>query len=259
MSRTITILALFLFLFCESVSAYTILVDPGHGGEDDGASNYYLKHKKKRKKRKIFVFEKDIALQLSKRIHRKLKAKKYSSFLSRSIDRTLSLEDRAKMAEKIRADLFISIHVNSSTKKHPRGFETYYLDNHNDNAIKKVEAVENMGLKGDALIINQILTDLVIDRTVKSSKGLAMSIHSEIYRSVGKQFKMKNRGIKPGLFYVLALAKRPAILLEVGFLSNRNELKKLLSSRFQERYANAVVRGIDKYVKANSTQNTSLF
>ena len=73
----------------------------------------------------------------------------------------------------------------------PRGFETYYLDNHNDSAIKKVEMVENKDLKGEALIVNKILTDLVIERTVKSSKGLAVSIHNQIHKLVAKKYKLK--------------------------------------------------------------------
>lgn len=224
---------------------FTILIDPGHGGEDNGARARYYYGKKKWR----MVKEKDIALSLAKKIHSELGKRKFKSYLTRSVDRTVTLAERAELAEKIKADLFISVHINASEGKSGRGFETYYLDNHNDSAIKKVEAIENKDLKGEALIVNKILTDLVIDRTVKSSKGLATSIHGQIQRLVGRRYKLRDRGVKPGLFYVLALTKRPAILLEVGFLSNSKELKKLLNPKFQQRYAKAVANGIASYIK----------
>lgn len=239
---------LFLFsilLFVNSSWGFTILIDPGHGGEDTGAKARYYYGKKKWR----VVKEKDIALSLAKKIHAELGKREFKSYLTRSVDRTVTLAERAELAEKIKADLFISVHINASEGSGGRGFETYYLDNHNDSAIKKVEEIENKDLKGEALIVNKILTDLVIERTVKSSKGLATSIHGQIHRLVGKQYKLKDRGVKPGLFYVLALTKRPAILLEVGFLSNSKELKKLLDSKFQQRYAKAVANGIASYIK----------
>ncbi|MCF8058686.1 MAG: N-acetylmuramoyl-L-alanine amidase [Bacteriovoracaceae bacterium] len=234
-----------LYIFSCATSAYTILIDPGHGGEDEGArARYYFAKKKWR-----LIKEKDIALSLAKMIHEELGKKNFNTYLTRSVDRTVTLAERAEIAEKIKADLFISVHINSSEGNAPRGFETYYLDNHEDSAIKKVEQVENKDLTGKELIVNKILTDLVIERTVKSSKGLASSIHSNIQVLVGKRYKLIDRGVKPGLFYVLALTKRPGILLEVGFLSNSRELMKLLDEKFQRRYAVAVAKGISDYIK----------
>lgn len=243
-------------IFCciQATSAFTILIDPGHGGEDEGAhARYYYARKKWR-----MIKEKDISLSLAKKIHRELKKQGFTSYLTRSVDRTVSLADRAEIAEKIEADLFISVHINSSEKSSPRGFETYYLDNHDDSAVKKVEQVENKDLKGEELIINKILTDLVIQRTVSSSKGLAKSIHSRIQSRVGRKYRMKDRGVRPGLFYVLALTKRPAILLEVGFLSNSKELKKMLRDDLQDSYAKAVAFGIKDYLKKQTKTEPSL-
>lgn len=247
------LLVTFISILCEA-NAFTILIDPGHGGEDDGArARYYFA-----KGRWRLIKEKDISLSLAKKIHEELGKSNFNSYLTRSVDRSVSLAERAELAEKIKADLFISVHINSSEGKEPRGFETYYLDNHNDSAIKKVEQVENKDLSGKELIVNKILTDLVIQRTVKSSKGLASSIHSRIQRAVGRKYKLKDRGVKPGLFYVLALTKRPAILLEVGFLSNSKELKKILDDNFQRRYAKAVARGISDYIKKQSSSEPAL-
>lgn len=242
-----------LIFICNTSLAYTVLVDPGHGGHDDGAKARQYKNKKWK-----VIKEKDIALSLAKKIHYYLKKNKINVYLTRSIDRAVSLEERAELADKIKADLFISVHINSSEVTNPRGFETYYLDNHKDDVVKKIESIENKSLEGEELVINDILTDLVIERTTKSSKLLATSIHSEILGKMGKKYKLRDRGIKPGLFYVLALTKRPGILLEVGFLSNPSELKKMLNSRFQDRYARAVANGMMKYIKQQKKLSPSL-
>lgn len=239
-----TFITSILFLF--SVQSTTIIIDPGHGGKEMGAQRYLTLEDKK-----VLISEKDLALDVSIKIKKQLEALSYKVYLTRTIDREVSLEDRANIAEKLQADLFISIHINASTKKHPRGFETYYLDNHNDSAVKKVESLENNagGFDGEDPIIKQILTELVISKTVETSRALAKSIHKSVHKDVGRPYKMINRGVKPGLFFVLALAKRPAVLLEVGFMSNNKELKRMLDPKFQDKYASAVAKGIHQYLK----------
>ena len=256
-----TLIFLFTLIFMSSNSwSFSVLIDPGHGGEDPGANKYLTFFSKRFKKnRQVHVLEKRVALDVSKKIYKLLKKKKYRAYLTRSVDRTVSLQDRAAIAEKIQADLFISVHANSSRRIDPVGFETYYLDNHNDAAVKRVEELENRSLSGEELVVQKILTDLIIQKTVTSSKGLAKSIHSQIVRNVGKKYKLKDRGVKPALFYVLAMAKRPAILLEIGFLSNQKELRRLVDPEFQQRYAESVVRGIDLYVKNKLKKQPSLF
>ncbi|RPJ72126.1 MAG: N-acetylmuramoyl-L-alanine amidase, partial [Alphaproteobacteria bacterium] len=104
--------------------------------------------------------------------------------------------------------------------------------------------------KGDEVIVQQILVDLVVQQTVTTSKPLAASIHSEIKNSVGRRYGISSRGIKPGLFYVLALSKRPGVLLEVGFISTQKERIRMMNPKFQDDYANAVVGGIEKFIKS---------
>ena len=236
---------IYFLLSLQSSFALTILIDPGHGGEDDGA-----KAMSQGLKPEVMIKEKDIALSIAQRIHEKL-LKNYSVFLTRSFDRTVSLPERAAIAEKTKADLFISVHINSSPESGAVGFETYYLDNHNDVAIKKVEKTENVQSKGDEVVVQQILVDLVVEQTVNTSKPLAQSIHSEIKNSVGRKYGIPSRGIKPGLFFVLALSKRPGVLLEVGFISTQKERVRMMNPKFQEDYADAVVRGIDQYIKGS--------
>lgn len=215
----------------------TILVDPGHGGSDLGAKRSHF-------------FEKDLNLKIAKRIRFHL-SKNHSAYLTRSTDVSLSLGKRAEMAEMVNADLFLSVHINASTSKEAAGFETYYLGNHKDSAIKRIEEIENKDLKGEAHVVQQILIDLVVEKTIQTSKPLAKSIHKSISKSTGKRFKLKDRGVKAGVFYVLAMSKRPAILLEAGFLSNSKELKLLQTKEFHESYAIAVAKGVEDYLKKN--------
>lgn len=220
-----------------------ILIDPGHGGEDCGAKSSITI-----KKLKNDICEKDITLSISQKIQEKL-SKHYQTFLTRSIDKNLSLEERARLAETVKADLFISVHINASNISRSQGFETFYLNNHDSAAVRRVEEIENRSTSGELTMVDKILVDLVIERTAPRSKKLAITVHEHIRKKVRKNFKVSDRGVKPALFYVLALTKRPAILLEPGFLSNEKELKMVLSDEFQEAYATGVVEGVMEYLK----------
>lgn len=215
-----------------------VLIDPGHGGDEVGAVGH-LDSSKKRK-----IFEKDLSLRLAKKLKDHL-SKSTTTYLTRSLDRTVSLQERADLADLVKADLFISIHFNSSTNPKSHGFELYYLDNNSNVAAQKVERAENLNLKGEELIVNQILVDLVVQQTVTHSKQLASAVHKSIHPIV-RTHKLNDRGIKPGLFYVLALSKRPGLLIEAGFVSNMNELKVVN----QEKYLDDLARGISSGVMA---------
>ena len=233
---------LWVLLLPLSLSAATILLDPGHGGSDQGAVGYRSTPDGSRKE----VFEKDLTLAVAKKIRDALSGK-HRVFLSRSVDRDISLEARAALAEKVGADIVVSIHVNSSQRRDARGFETYYLDNHQDGAVRKLEEAENKNLQGEELVVEQILMDLIIGKTVETSRALALAIHNKIKEGL-RGFPSKDRGIRPGLFFVLALAKRPAVLLEMGFISNPEELEIMGQDSFRDAYAEAVVRGLTAYL-----------
>lgn len=233
---------LFFLTFSLNCYAQIILIDPGHGGEDCGAKNTIVINKLKKE-----ICEKDIALSISQKIQSRLSAH-YQTFLTRSIDKNLSLEERARLADTVKADLFISVHINASASRGSQGFETFYLNNHDSAAVRRVEEIENRNTAGELTMVDKILTDLVIERTAPRSKKLATMVHSHIGKNV-KKFKVSDRGVKPALFYVLALTKRPAILLEPGFLSNEKELRMVLSDEFQDAYAKGVVEGLLEYLK----------
>lgn len=235
-----------LFLSFTSASvAQTILIDPGHGGEDCGAKSFLKRSGMPRKK----ICEKDVALSMAKKIQKHLADTDYQVFLTRSIDREVSLEERARLADVLKADLFISVHINASTSTGSNGFETFYLNNHDSAAVRRVEEIENRDSDGELNMVNKILTDLVIDRTAPRSKLLADNIHHHIGQNIQAKYGLNDRGVKPALFYVLALTKRPAILLEAGFLSNKQELKMVTSEEFQELYSKGVAQGLKEYLK----------
>jgi N-acetylmuramoyl-L-alanine amidase len=236
--RLVLVLSLLLSLPAFSK---VVLIDPGHGGEEAGAVGH-LDAKKSRK-----IFEKDLALRLSKKIKDHL-SKKTSAYLTRSLDRAVTLQERADLADLVKADLFLSIHFNSSTNAKSHGFELYYLDNNSNAAANKVERAENLNLKGEELIVNQILVDLVVQQTVTFSKQLANLVNEKV-SPVIKKHKITNRGIKPGLFYVLALSKRPGLLVEVGFMSNQGELKKVNEDKFLDDMARGISDGVLAYIE----------
>lgn len=236
------VFALLFSLLSASTSAKVVLIDPGHGGEEIGAVGHFDSKKK--------IFEKDLSLRLAMKVKEEL-AKSTTTYLTRSLDRTVSLQERADLADLVKADLFLSIHFNSSTSKKSHGFELYYLDNKSNAAIKKVERAENFDLKGEEQVVNQILVDLVVQQTVSHSKKLSTSVHDKI-KPVLRKYRIDDRGIKAGLFYVLALSKRPALLIEAGFVSNPDELKKINQEKYLSELAQAIAEGVRLFIKEES-------
>ncbi len=234
---------LLFFFFVFTSEAKVVLVDPGHGGDESGAVGH-LDTKKTRR-----VFEKDLSLRLAKKVKEEL-SKTTTSYLTRSLDRLVTLQERADLADMVKADLFLSIHFNSSPNPKGHGFELYYLDNNSNAAAKKVENAENLNLKGEELVVNQILVDLVVQQTVSHSKELARKVHEKI-RPIVTRYKVVDRGIKPGLFYVLALSKRPGLLVEAGFISNPSELRTINQEKYLNELARAIAAGVQAYLDHN--------
>ena len=221
------------------IHAKVILIDPGHGGDESGAVGKFSNAS--------VVYEKDLCLRLSLLIKEEL-SRSTNVYLTRSLDRTVGLQERADLADLLKADLFISIHFNSSMDKRSQGFEIYYLDNNSNVAANKVERAENLNLRGEELIVNQILVDLVVGQTVSHSKKLAAKVHSSV-KPIIKNHRIIDRGVKPGLFYVLALSKRPGILIEAGFISNTEELAKISSQKYLKDLARSIAAGISSFLK----------
>jgi N-acetylmuramoyl-L-alanine amidase len=195
-----------------------IVLDPGHGGKDLGAVGS-LKQP-----------EKTLALDIAKRIKRKLIAKNIKVRLTRDSDQYVALAKRSSIATELKADLFVSIHLNFAENKKATGLETYTTTptGLSSTSRSKPDNTVHSGNKYDP--VNTIF---------------AYMVHSEIL----KQTDSADRGIKHARFNVLRDAPCPAILLEYGFLSNRSDEAKLVTEEYRERIADGTARGILEYIR----------
>ncbi len=217
----------------------TIVIDPGHGGKDPGAIG------RRGTKEKDVVLK--IAHKLAKELHKNLKAR---VILTRYHDIFLPLAERTAIANQEKADLFISIHCNASLKSRTKGFEVYFLsDEASDEEAQAVANMENavMALEErteERNELSSILWSLTMNEFMNESSDICSLVSSEVDRRLRT---MDNRGVKQAGFTVLRGAKMPAILVEVGFISNRSEERKLKSSKFQKNLVESVCEGVKKY------------
>ena len=227
----------------------TIIVDPGHGGNDLGAKFHGSKSS---------IYEKDIVLKLALKLEENLK-KNHKVFLTRKTDEFINLEKRAELASKHEANLFISLHANYHNNSKASGVEIFYLSQHDDEAVQKLERIENKHLEEKNKDIVTILADLMIQETAPKSKSLAAELNNELEKNTIRIHKIKNRGIKPAVFHVLSLAKVPAVLIEIGFLSNSLDRKKLKSDKYLSNFVKDIKRAIKKFeAKNKKDDNISL-
>ncbi len=173
-----------------------IILDPGHGGSDVGAI-------------RDDITEKEITLDVAKRVKNLLEKKGYIVEMTRETDETVSLQDRVAFSEEINPDIFVSIHVNSSEKPEIMGLETHYYH--------------------------------------QESMSLAQSVHA----SLASNIKSKNRGLFKSKFYVINHTTAPAILVEIGFISNTDERAELISEKRKQATAKAIAEGVENYFKDN--------
>ena len=216
-----------------------IVLDPGHGGKDPGAIGIRG------------IAEKDIVLRIAKKLARKLRKKmNVEIILTRNDDSFVPLEDRTAIANAENADLFISLHTNASSSRRLRGIESYYLDNTTDEATIRLAARENGTSRRNVSDLQFILSDLTQNSKLEDSISLAHNIQSSLVSHMGRSYrKVKNLGVKKGLFYVLVGARMPSVLLEVFFVTNRTEGRALARRSFQNSIVEAVYRGIKKYLE----------
>jgi N-acetylmuramoyl-L-alanine amidase len=224
----------------------TIVIDPGHGGKDPGAVG------------PKGLREKDIVLAVSKKLGKILREKHGVNVVyTRKRDTFVPLNERTEIANAKGADLFISIHTNASRKKSARGIETYFLNWTNNREALRVAARENkisfnkMQKVQDEL--NLILNDLARNNKRQESMRLAYSVQSSMVNLLKKDYRsVKNLGVKYALFYVLVGAEMPSILVEISFISNREEERRLAKDSFKEMIANALAKGINTYISQSA-------
>ncbi|WP_319777846.1 N-acetylmuramoyl-L-alanine amidase [Maridesulfovibrio sp.] len=214
----------------------TIMLDPGHGGKDPGASANGLK-------------EKDINLRFTKILAAKLKKAGFSVMYTRSNDTFIPLEERTAMANIKKADMFISIHCNAHRSTKINGIETYTLNlARNRNAVR-VAARENAVSAKRISDLQVILTDLMLNSKMKESKDLAQNIHTGSLKNIRRKWNVKDQGVREAPFYVLMGAKMPSVLIELGYLTNRTEAKRLKTDSYLSYIADGIVKGVLEYKK----------
>ncbi len=223
----------------------TIVIDPGHGGLEVGARG------------KFGALEKNVTLGISQKLRAVIERNlAFDVELTRDKDMDVSLEDRASIANNHRAELFISIHANSSYRRNANGSETFFLSlNASDEEARRLAYLENTSADLDRPIdseskdeIMMILWDMAQSAYLKQSQRLAEIIQDELNSLLGT----KDRGIKQAPFKVLTGVACPAVLVEVAFISNPQEERDLAREEFQQNVAQAIYRGLVRYIQLTS-------
>ena len=222
-------------------ASFVVVLDPGHGGDKEGALG------------PGGAREKDLALQIARRVAAHLRRRGDRVILTRSGDVAVPLARRAALANAEHADLFVSIHLNAMpgpARQATHGVETYFLSaDASDASATAVAARENADRlagepapgRGDT--VSAILQDLADTEALAESSRLAYALHDRLVAALAAS----DRGVKQAPFYVLAGARMPAVLLELGFLSHAAEGRKLSAPAYQERVARAIADGVDAW------------
>ncbi len=216
-----------------------IIIDAGHGGKDPGAVG--------RKGMK----EKDIVLKLARILAEKVRDNlDCQPVLTRGTDVFLPLEKRTAMANIEKADLFISLHVNAHRYTNVQGLETYFLNIALDEDSMNLAARENATSTKNISDLQVILNGLMLNTKIHESSRLAEFVHRGLMSEVSGGYKqVKNRGVRQAPFYVLIGAEMPAVLVEIGYITNPVECTRLGSDAYLTRVASGIAAGIGHYMK----------
>ncbi len=234
--------------------SFTVVLDPGHGGTDFGAV-----YTETTKKGKTTFSEKAAVLGLALEAKRQLETKGYPVLLTRDRDADIALNARTAIANRAKAQVFVSIHMNSLPGNgKAEGVETYLLNSTSDHTSKRLAELENKGLdptQGSKLTseteVNLILKDMTIDGNVSESKRLACALQNHL-TAVTQQ---RTRGVKQALFVVLLGADMPTTLVEAGFVTSARDRKLITSEHGVRAMAAALVRGIDQFRTHQGTES----
>jgi N-acetylmuramoyl-L-alanine amidase len=216
-----------------------IVIDPGHGGKDPGAKGFGT------------VYEKEITLQIARKLAKKLKQDlNCEVLLTRDKDRYITLEGRTAFANTQNADLFVSIHANAHEDRKIYGLETFFLNLATDDDSIRVAARENATSAKNISDLHSILSDLMQNAKINESSRLASHVQDAMFRDLKMHYsQIKNNGVKQAPFYVLLGAQMPSILIETSFISNPREYKRLSDSQYQNNLCDAIAKGVVQYVK----------
>ena len=227
---------------------FRILIDPGHGGKDPGAV------------KKGSSKEKDLNLAVAKILYDLLKKEKgFEVKISRDSDVFITLGKRASMANDFKADVFVSIHANAAKRASANGFEVYFRsDKASDAEAAETAALENEALQyegkggGTVSFADLLLKSLATNENINQSSKLAGHIRNSVTKKSGNLgIKVhQNSAIKQANFYVLRGVNSTAVLVEMGYLSNANDRKRLNTKSVRQKMAESIRDGIVSYAKA---------
>ena len=215
-----------------------IVIDPGHGGHDTwtiGPNG---------------LEEKDLVLDVGLRLGRLLESKMGAEVVfTRDDDTFIPLESRTAVANQNQADLFLSIHANSSRDHGARGVETYYLNFTSSEDALEVAARENAVSEKSIHELQDLVKQIALKDKIDESKEFASEVQTALYTGISKKNPgMRNRGVKKAPFVVLIGANMPSILAEISFLSNSTDERKMQTPEYRQKIAEALYKGVSKYV-----------
>lgn len=218
----------------------TVVLDPGHGGQDPGAIS--------RKGQK----EKDVALAVAKELRDLLLAEKgLEVILTRESDISIPLENRTVVANQKKADLFISIHANAHRNRKRKGIETFYLNFSPDPQVNEIAAQENATSTKTIGEMAETLKKIARNSKIIESRDLAERIQKNLVQSLSQHYNsVESLGVKGGPFWVLIGGEMPSVLVEVSHLSNALEEERLRSPAYRRQIARGIFDGIVDYMRS---------
>jgi N-acetylmuramoyl-L-alanine amidase len=219
-----------------------IVIDPGHGGHDTGTIG------------PNGLEEKDLVLEVSRRLGKLLETRLGAEVVyTRNDDTFIPLETRTAIANQARADLFVSIHANSSHDPDARGVETYYLNFTSSPQALEVAARENAVSEKSIFELQDLVKKIALKEKIEESREFAGDVQQSLHSGLAsKSPAIRDRGVKKAPFIVLIGANMPSILAEISFVSNPADEHRLATSEYRERIAESLYRGIAKYVNGLS-------
>ena len=221
-----------------------VVLDAGHGGTDPGATAEQL-------------LEKEITLDIGRRLRTNLERDGFEVVATREGDRTIALKERARVANESRSDIFVSIHVNALLKHtNARGIETYYLGATNDPKLTQLAAAENRVSGYSIADMRALLDGVYADARRDESHALARAVQQQLFSTLRRADPgLENWGVKRAPFLVLVATDMPAVLAEVGCISNEKEAAMLRRPEYRQQIADALFEGIRGYAKKGNENN----
>jgi N-acetylmuramoyl-L-alanine amidase len=215
-----------------------IVIDPGHGGHDTGTIG------------PNGLEEKDLVLDVSRRLGKLLEGRMGADVVyTRSDDTFIPLETRTSIANQEQADLFVSVHANSSHDEDARGVETYYLNFTSSSEALDVAARENSASEKSIHELQDLVKKIALKEKIEESHEFASDVQKALHSGLAaKSPGIRDRGVKKAPFVVLIGANMPSILAEISFISNPGDERRLQSAEYRQRIAESLYRGISKYV-----------